>query len=218
MKLLAICLVFIIILLWANRTNTVPVQAGNRSYNVIQTYKDKEEAAKIFGELHRRMMVLMAHLKKKYVGVIDYCAGGTCSGFDIDDPSRTATEKVVLSIIRNYNPDVFYENDPAVSNETAYTINKGRAMYFCIRDKENQYSFCDFDMLLFAMLHEVSHIGNHDGWGHQEQFWRIFKFILQEAVEAGVYKPVDYSRFPKNYCGLDVAYNPLFDGGLKSIV
>jgi hypothetical protein len=218
MKHLVICIVIIIFLLWTTQTNTIPVRAGDRNYNVIQSYKDREEAAKIFAEMHRRMLILMKHLKKKYVGVIDYCAGGSCSDFDVDDPSRSTAEKVVLSIIRNYNPDVFYENDPAVSRETAYTVNKGRAMYFCIRDKQRQYAFCDFDIMLFAMLHEVSHIGNHDGWGHQDQFWRIFKFVLQEAVEAGVYNPVDYSRDPKNYCGLSVAYNPLFDASLKPIV
>jgi hypothetical protein len=216
MKFLAICIVVLILLLFCG-TNTTPVRAGARTFNVIQSYKDKEEAAKIFAELHARMVTLMTHLKKKYVGVVDYCAGGSCSGFNLDDPAYSDRSKVVLSIIRNYNPDVFYENDPAVSRETAYTINKGRAMYFCIRDKENKYAFCDFDMLLFAMLHEVAHIGNHDGWGHHERFWEVFKFMLQEAAEAKVYTPVDYSLAPKYYCGLKVGYNPYYDTGLKSI-
>jgi len=200
-------IVLLICLVWITATRTVPIEVAGRKYNVVGRYHNKKRAAEIFALLHNRMMILMTHLKRKYIGVIDYNT----------DTAQDDIGRICLAIIQNYNPDVFYENDPATSSETAYTINKGTSMYFCIRSKELHQEFCDFDILLFAMLHEVSHIGTYDGWGHQVRFWEVFKFILLEAVECGIYHPQDYSKAPKDYCGLKVEYNPLFDDHLKDI-
>jgi len=38
-----------------------------------------------------------------------------------------------------------------------------------------------------------------------------FKFILENAVEKGIYKPVDYKNKPKGYCGMTITDNPFYD-------
>jgi hypothetical protein len=67
------------------------------------------------------------------------------------------------------------------------------------------------------MLHEAAHIANYNGWGHDTQYWEVFKFVLKNAREAGLYFQRDYAKHPENYCGLDVDYNPLLDRGLRDI-
>ena len=108
------------------------------------------------------------------------------------------------------------ENKPG-HNGTSYTVNKGRAMYICLRNKFDHNKLVDPEMLFFVMLHEASHIANYNGWGHDQRFWMVFKFILQNAVESGLYHPVDYSKYPQDYCGLHVDWNPLLDKTLPEI-
>ena len=35
--------------------------------------------------------------------------------------------------------------------------------------------------------------------GHKEEFWRNFKFLLQNAVELGLCKPIDYKKKPQQF-------------------
>lgn len=212
-----LALIIVVIILWVWSTRTVPVNVGDRAYNVVGRYHNRDKAAKIFAELHKRMVKVMRHLKRKYVGFDSSIMTDLGDSAGSDELAKDDLRAITLSILRNYNPDVFYENDPAVSHETAYTLNKGATMYFCIRNKESNNEFCDFDILLFAMLHEVSHIGTYNDWGHKVRFWEVFKFILAEAAESGAYIPMDYSKSPRVYCGLEVGYNPLFDTTLRDI-
>ena len=41
--------------------------------------------------------------------------------------------------------------------------------------------------------------------------WENFKFILGNAVEIGIYKPIDYKKKPKGYCGMTITDNPYYD-------
>jgi len=68
---------------------------------------------------------------------------------------------------------------------------------------------------MFVVVHELAHMMN-DLWGHSEQsnFWYLFKFLLLNAVEIDIYKPVNYAVKPIVYCGLKLTYNPLFDNNL----
>jgi len=75
----------------------------------------------------------------------------------------------------------------------------------------------DIETVFFVMLHECAHIANYNGWGHDTRFWTVFKFIIHEAVLAGVYTPIDYAKHPKEYCGISVYYQPLFDDALSNL-
>jgi hypothetical protein len=63
---------------------------------------------------------------------------------------------------------------------------------------------------MFVALHELSHIMTKSV-GHTKEFWDNFKFILQNAIVIGIYNPVDYSKDPKSYCGIQVTDTPLKD-------
>ena len=47
--------------------------------------------------------------------------------------------------------------------------------------------------------------------GHDDEFWENFKFLLDNAVEMNIYKPIDYKSQPQDYCGLTITDNPYYD-------
>jgi hypothetical protein len=194
------------------------VRAGVREWNVIGGFNNKREAAELLAQTNATMIEFFRYLKKKYhIDEPDdvIAAEGNEHSELINHPGDVYN--IVDYLLDNYNPDVFYENDPRHTKETSYTLNKGSAMYICLRKKNIPNKLVDKNILLFVMLHEASHIAYYRGWGHNDGFWTTFKFILHEATLAGIYTPVDYSKYPVNYCGLNVSYNPLFDDSLPNI-
>lgn len=202
------------------RFNLTQIRAGptDRQWNVLDNYKNKREAAELLAKVNSTMIEFMRVLKKKYhIDEPDdiIAAEGVSHSKILNAPGDVYN--IVDNLLNNYNPEVFYENDPRKSDNTSYTVNKGSSMYVCLRDKSNITQLTDFDTLLFVMLHEASHIANYRGWGHGIDFWQTFLFILHEAQLAGIYKPIDYSKYPVDYCGLRIEYNPIFDKTLKRI-
>jgi hypothetical protein len=47
--------------------------------------------------------------------------------------------------------------------------------------------------------------------GHKSEFWENFKFLLEEAKEAGIHDPKDYKKSPEKYCGITIHDNPYYD-------
>lgn len=199
--LLLVCA--IIAIWWYRRAHYDTVEVEARTWNVIGKYENRADAAALLGRVNARMINFLRKLKAKYH--VDEPGGPT--------PVAGSPFAMVDYLLDNYNPDVFYEND-ATDGETSYTINKGAAMYICLREPLDKSKLVDESDLFFVLLHESAHIANYQGWGHGEDFWSVFKFMLIEAEIAGEYTPVDYSKHPIKYCGLDVTYNPYFDKSL----
>jgi hypothetical protein len=119
-----------------------------------------------------------------------------------------------MQLISNYNSDEIYEISPLNKQGlTSYTENK-KVLILCLRrkaaDLAGHHPLHDINTMMFVVLHELTHMMNST-WDHHYDFWQLFKFVLENAVEAGVYTPVDYSRAPIVYCGLRLSYNPLYD-------
>ena len=213
---ICICLlVVVLLLLYSYTPPRVEIDVQGRSWSVIDSYDNSTEAAEMLSRLHVRMIKFMRALKVKYH--IDETDDIIAAEGDAHFVGSSDAQKIVDSLLDNYNPDVFYENDPRYSSDTSYTINKGDSMYVCLRKKNQPNLLEDEELVFFVMLHECAHIGNYNGWGHDDRFWTVFKFLLHEATEAGVYKPIDYGKRPQDYCGLNVYYQPLNDKTLPNI-
>lgn len=219
--LLVITLVIIFYYHWARLyLNLIRVKAGpvHREWNVVGTYENKRDAAELLAKVNSRMIEFMRFLKKKYhIDESDdtIAAEGDAHSKIIHAPGDVYN--IIDHLLDNYNPDVFYENDPRIANDTSYTLNKGSSMYICLRRKDDPTKLVDENTLLFVILHEASHIANYNDFGHSRAFWQTFKFILHEAVLTGIYKPIDYEKHPVNYCGLTLSWSPLYDTSLKDI-
>jgi len=206
--LLALIVVILAILIYyfvfRRRYDHIITPDGNTYY--VLPYENSTEAAALMSKINVNLLKFLKYLRDKY---------------RIDVPGvvpQTRKEKIANAILNGFNYETLYENNPInMTNDTSYTINKGDRMHICLRDKEDTSKLIDYNTVVFVVLHEISHIGHYDGWGHGKSYWETFKFVLGEAVRVNFYNPIDYAKSPVNYCGLRVAYQPLYDKSLSDV-
>lgn len=140
----------------------------------------KQEAADTLANLTKDMIKLIKHLKAKH-----------------------PNDARVIRLFDNFNPNNVSEGSPD-SGYTSYTVNKGQKLVLCIRQKNKSKELIkDMNLLRYVLFHEAGHYASK-GIGHTKEFWKNFEFILKEAVDAGLYTVVDYSKNPQPYCGIKV--------------
>jgi len=115
----------------------------------------------------------------------------------------------VERLVANFDPESITETLPT-SKLTAYSENKGEKIAFCLNANKDGNKLIDMETLTFVAIHELSHVMSIDV-GHGDEFWVNFKFLLENAEKAGVYKNIDYKESPQSYCGMDITDNPFFD-------
>lgn len=157
---------------------------GNRY--CVRERKNMDSAANLLAEVTKKMNDMVAYLKEKQP----------------HDP-RT------MRLVAGYNPTKISETLPT-SELTAYSENKGEKLAFCLNKSKNGKKLIDINTLTFVALHELSHIATKS-IGHKQEFWQNFKWILENAKEAGIYSPIDYKKQPEEYCGMKINDNPYYD-------
>ena len=157
---------------------------GN-TYCVRETPK-LELVADLLARVTVKLKKLVDHVSKKY-------------------PKRENVKRLV----KGFNPKKINEILPT-SKFTAYSENKGEKLAFCTTTTKGGSKLIDENTLTFVGIHEVSHIMTKS-IGHKPEFWRNFKFLLQNAKQIGIYEPVDYKKKPQPYCGMDITDNPYYD-------
>jgi hypothetical protein len=157
---------------------------GNRY--CVRERKNMDSAANLLAEVTKKMNDMVAYLKEKQP----------------HDP-RT------MRLVAGYNPTKISETLPT-SELTAYSENKGEKLAFCLNKSKNGTRLIDINTLTFVALHELSHIATKS-IGHKQEFWQNFKWILENAKEAGIYSPIDYKKQPEEYCGMKINDNPYYD-------
>lgn len=171
----------------------VKSKVDNHTYDVKDMDQSQIAADKL-AVINQRISKLISHLEAKY---------------GKDHPNtRLLSDR--------YNAGALHEHTPYFFNSNvAFTMQKGRSLGICMRNLESaDKSFHKLDNIMFVMLHEIAHIATNASQ-HPPEFWSLFKFILHEAAEAGVYTPIDYRNNPIVYCdGTEIAYNPYFDTSL----
>jgi len=200
----------VILLIYFMNNNYVKITSGKYTYFMSPGYKNSQEGTKMMKRMNGDIMKFLEYIQKKY---------------EIDVPSKEINQTKLANLnprhrimfahlLKNYNPEVIYEVDPLYTNDTAFMVNKGESFHVCLRNKDRTTTFVDYNTLMFVALHELSHIAAYNVKDHPHQFWKVFKLVLNEASNSGIYKPVNYKESPVNYCGLHVSYNPYFDSHL----
>lgn len=164
----------------------VPVKShiDNREY-YVQNLPDKKEASDNLAKLRSTLIKIVDYMSKKH-------------------PEK----EEIKFLSKNFNPDKIIEN-PSNSKYTSYSINKGRKIVFCIRQREDNNDFVDFNTLVFVGIHELAHLMT-SSVGHGEDFWNNMKFLLKEVIDSplNVIKYHDYSKSPVKYCGTTITDSP----------
>jgi len=121
-------------------------------------------------------------------------------------PNNEAAKRLV----DGFRPNKIMETLPT-SSYTAYSENKGEKIAFCLNtQKENNETLIDIDTLSFVAIHELAHVMTVS-IGHKQEFWDNFKFLLENAKEAGIHSPRNYKEEPAEYCGMKITDNPYYD-------
>ena len=116
----------------------------------------------------------------------------------------------VKRLVKGYNPKRISETLPT-SEYTAYSENKGEKLAFCLnKTRKGETNMIDEHTLMFVAIHELSHIATKS-IGHKTEFWDNFKFLLENANEAGIHKPSDYKKKSVEYCGMKIKDSPYYD-------
>lgn len=157
---------------------------GNR-YCVREREK-LHSAANLLASVTEKMKQMVKYMKEKH-------------------PSDPRT----IRLAEGFNPQKISETLPT-SELTAYSENKGEKLAFCLNKTKYEDNLIDLNTLTFVALHELSHIMT-ESVGHKQDFWQNFKFLLENAKDAGIYNPVDYKKNPREYCGLKINDNPYYD-------
>lgn len=155
----------------------VKSKIDGRSY-LVRKLSDRQQAADFLARVNADCIKLIEYLSEKYPDNMD-----------------------ILRLVKNYNPDAISEGS-AESGYTSYSINKGEKIILCLRQKTSN-EFVDKNIVMYVTIHELAHLMTSE-IGHTKMFWDNFKFILGEAVEAGIYTKVDYAREPVKYCGIKI--------------
>ena len=121
--------------------------------------------------------------------------------------SQYPENESIKRLVDNFNPKKIVETLPT-SKHTAYSENKGEKLAFCLNKNGNE--LIDMNTLMYVSLHEISHVATKSV-GHTQEFWKNFKFLIEQANKIGIYKPIDYKNTPAKYCGMDIVDNPYYD-------
>ena len=123
----------------------------------------------------------------------------------LDEKDKEKGEDI-LRLKESFNSDYITENIPG-SMYVAYSVNKGEELSICIREKDTE-KFIDNNTIIFVAIHELSHIMT-DELGHTELFWDNMKYLLEKGSLVGIYKKIDYNKYPVMYCGMEIDSTPL---------
>lgn len=162
----------------------VESEVDGKKYLVQSNHEDKQEAANLLAQIRERLVRFVAHIEKS-------------------SPSDPRTQRVVLK----FQPDKIEEGKDS-TKYTSFTVEKGERIIFCLRAKNANNKLVDINTMMFVALHEIAHIASVS-IGHTDEFWANFKWILEEAVNIGIYAEADYERNPVQYCGLTISNSPL---------
>jgi hypothetical protein len=165
---------------FADHLEKVRSTVDNREY-LVQENDDAEDAANLMAEIRRRLVLLAEHLYKAFP----------------DD------ERVVL-LKSNFDANAFREGLEG-SGYTSYSLNKGEKIILCLRNKNK---LMDINTMMFVSIHELAHLANATV-GHDDAFWNTNRWLLEEAINIGIYVKQEFDKEPVDYCNITITSTPL---------
>jgi len=185
LKLLIILLLIVIIIVFIRSSSKevtyVVSDLDGQSY-LVRDLKDKDKAANMLARLKQNIDQISQHL------------------YDNKDSKYTENKQYIEQLYQKIR-GVQISESAVDSVYTSYSVNKGEQLVFCLRSKNMPNKLHDINLVIYVMLHEISHVANPE-YGHGDLFKKIFAFIAKVAVSLGMYTPIHFNSDPTEYCGL----------------
>lgn len=163
------------------------VKSKNKENFIVRNLPDKQKAADLLDDISNDLKTIVQHLNNNKSSFKEH---SSCI--------ELINKRFNAANLSEGNLDFKY---------TTYTINKGEKMVFCLRQR-NSEELHRRNLILFVAIHELAHIASHS-IDHTDEFHKNNKFLLQEAIKIGVYKPEKFNTRPVNYCGTDITHEPI---------
>jgi hypothetical protein len=161
---------------FTNEATMVVSGRDNREY-VVRNLSDKQSAADLLADINETVGNFVERLSK-----------------DFPDDQRVALVR------KRFNPANVSEGSHK-TGYTSYSQNKGEKIVVCLRQTDD--TFVAKNELMYVVIHELGHLSTNE-IGHTPGFWSNFKWLLQRAIDYGLYKYVDYASSPSPYCGISI--------------
>jgi hypothetical protein len=144
---------------------------------LVRSLPDKQQASDMLADINKDLISFINHLRTKFPNDENY-----------------------QRLYQKFDPNEVSEGTPD-SAYTSYTINKSH-LVICVR--QTDYSFVDKNVVMYPAIHELGHMACKEV-GHTQMFWTIFKGMINEAMEIGLYKKMDFKGNPQPYCGIVIS-------------
>ena len=178
------------------------------NYQILKKYDNKDHAIYLLSNIDQSINKMIEAFNVKYQNINE---------LNVCNKQKKLLKTVKYKLNKTYRSNSLQENFPSVvGKDVSYNVNKGEVISICLRNYNNPDEFHDFNDLLFVTIHEIAHSCN-ESYGHDKKFWKIFRILLEVAVENNLYKNVNYQRQSTNYCSMKITYNPIFDRSLDDI-
>jgi len=192
-----LCFIFIFKYLYYNEVCYVET-FDEKSY-LVRNLPDKENAA-----------LMLANIRTKLINFIDELVL-EAEQENLEEDDKTKSELInnykYIKMIKKRLPYSKIKESSANSEYTSYSINKGEELVFCLRSKIDN-KLHDINDIMYVAVHEIAHIGCPE-IGHTPLFKKINKFLLEKAVDKGLYTFENYRETNKEYCGITLTSNIL---------
>lgn len=159
----------------------------NQSY-WVRNLPDKTHAANLLAIIKGNMLKLINHVK--------------------DNTKKHPKHESHIMDLFNRTRELYIMETPQDESYTSYTVNKGEKIVLCLRSRSIiEYNKThDINTVMYVVIHELAHVACPE-YGHTKLFKEIFKFLLEQSSEIGIYTFIDYYKYPVDYCGMTINEN-----------
>ncbi len=159
----------------------------DQKFYLVRDLPDKHIASNMLGTIKNNVLTLIKHL----------------------DENKDTEYKDYIEYINRLSDkihDVTISENSGKGKDTSYSINKGDEIVLCLRSKINWNKFHDVNLIMYVILHEISHIASPtyepEYHNHGPIFKHAFAFITTAAVKLGLYQKIDFNKKAEEYCGI----------------
>jgi predicted metal-dependent hydrolase len=151
---------------------------------LVRNTSDKQQAANTLARIRQNAIILSDYL------------------FEHINDKKIAKYKQYVTRLHEKIRDVIIVESTQDSIYTSYSVNKGEQIVFCLRSRKNYNNLHDVNLMMYVVLHEISHVACPIYDNHGPLFREIFGFITEHAIAINIYKKIDFLTKPEEYCGM----------------
>jgi predicted metal-dependent hydrolase len=156
----------------------------DNQYYLVRNESDKQEAANTLAKIRQHILTLSQDMyenrnKKEYLSYKEY-----------------------IERLYEQAPKIIIVESTKDSKYTSYSVNKGEQIVFCLRKRLLPNNLHDINLMMYVVLHEISHVACPIYDNHGPLFRKIFNFITIYAIKLGIYEKINFREDPVDYCGL----------------